>query len=363
MGPYFFIFFIVAVLALFHSDRDYRKNRDISAFFVFLTLTLLAGLRTSQVGADYLNYKSIFFEFKGVFDGGLKQVIEGDYFFEPGFAVLIVFIRTFTDSSISFFIMVAFVTSLINFFAVKKVTDFLLLSLLIFFSYDFFTNYMVAIRFGIATSFVFLVIFFLAQKRFIYSFSTICFAMTFHTAAVGMLLPFFMSFLKFKRWYIIVLTLGALVFGYLGLGKIILNSMLPGWVPRADSAEAYSANSQYGNSLGYLGFINVKYLLISVFLFIYWDLLKTRVRFFESICLFLLCAMIIRVGFHDLGFISGRVSALLGVVEIVIIPSAVVFLFKQKLVSFVFVFSYALIHLFFLLYVRGFSEYDFHGVL
>lgn len=348
---------MLSFLALIQMDRRYINCIQMNVFFSLVVLAVFSGFRSNQVGADYLSYQEMFYAFNGLFSGGLEQVLLGEYFFEPGFAFLIVLISTFIDNHILFFLIISIVTSLTMGVAIRKISLFPLLSILIFFSYDYFTNYMVAIRFGLAASLGLFVVYFLSKGKKFHSFLLILLAMAMHTAAIGLFLPFALSFFKFRRIYIIIAIVISLVFGYINLGGFFVSNFLPSWVPRAESVGVYSGSQLYGQSLGYLGFLNIKYLLISVVLFLYWKELKSKVYAFYPLVLFLISAMAIRIGMHDLGFIVGRVAGLLGLVEIILIPSIALCLINQKIVGYALVLIYALVHLMFLLFVRGYGEY------
>jgi hypothetical protein len=256
---YFTTFVVLSFLALVQMDKRYAKYIKLNSLVAFFILAIFAGLRSSEVGADYLSYQEIFYAFKDLFNGGIGQVLAGDYFFEPGFALLITIISSFTDSHIVFFLVISLLISLIMVISINKLSLFPLLSVLIFFSYDYFTNYMVAIRFGLAAALGLYVVYLLSQNKKKLAFVFILISMTIHTAAIGLFLPFVRSFFNFKRIDILAVLAVALIVGYVGLGSILINSVLPGWIPRAGSAEIYASSSMYGNSLGYLGFINIKY--------------------------------------------------------------------------------------------------------
>lgn len=101
MIPYFINFAVLSILSLFQLDQYGVLYRQFLLFIAMFGLTVFSGIRSSNVGADYNNYKEMFYEFQGAFDGSISQIFEFDqYFFEPGFAVFIVFVKTFTSSHV-----------------------------------------------------------------------------------------------------------------------------------------------------------------------------------------------------------------------------------------------------------------------
>jgi len=349
------MFFFTTALSLFSLDFKFSKYKNVLTFYLLLVLALIAGLRSSTAASDYSNYMAMFYLFD---NSGVAGVFSNEYFFEPGFAMLILLVRAVFENHISLFLIVAFISSLLMYFTIRRLTLFPCLAVLVFFSYDFFTNYMVAIRFGIAAALGLVVLIRLSENKKKQALLFIFIALSFHTAAIALFAPLFLTFLSLERRLFVFCIIVSIFIGYSGLGMTVFSTLLPSWIPRASSAEAYTSNDMYGNSLGFLGFINVKYLIISAIFCFKWSKLKSKMPHFEVVAIYLLCTTSIRVAFHDLGFITGRITALLGIVEIVIVPAIAFSVFKQKLLAVLLVVLYALTNLIFILWVRGFNEYS-----
>jgi len=355
---YFVVFILLALMALFSMEPKLRHYTGLLVALCLVVIAIFSGIRSGDVAADYESYKDIFSQFDGVFDGGFQQVLNDDYFFEPGFAFLIVIIKSFTANFVVFLILISLLTSFLLFFTLKKLTVFPVLAILIFYSYDFFTNYMVAIRFGLASTLGLFVLLQISNKKYTVAFILILISMTLHTAAIVLFLPYFLSFIKLKRSYVL-LTLGlALIMGYVEIGGVILNYFMLDWLPRVSSAEVYMNDESYGQSLSFLGMINLKYLILAFLTYIFWNKLSLKFKHFDMLVWFLLSTIILRIGFHELGFIIGRTSALLGIVEIIIVPLLFAIVFKNKLLCFIGVIVYALIHLLFVLFVKNYGAYS-----
>jgi hypothetical protein len=359
MIPYFLNFAVISVLALFQLDRYWLIRRKVLLFFSLFGLTIFSGLRSEKVGADYDSYKEFFYQFEGLFSGGLGQIFEFEkYFFEPGFAALIVVVRTFTDDNIVFFLVVSSVTSWLMAGSLLRLTPYPLLAVLVFYSYDFFTNYMVAIRFGIAVALSLYFIVFVSERRHGFAILSWVVACLFHTSALILFIPYVFSFFALRRINVIIATILALVIGSLELGTTIFTNLLPGFIPRAESAVTYIASSKYGESLGFLGFVNVKYLLIVFAVLFFWRRIFSSIPYFKMVLVFFVSGMLLRIAFHDVGFIIGRTSALLGTAEILLVPGIVLAIFGRSAISWLLLSYYSLIHLFFILMVRGYNEYS-----
>lgn len=355
---YIAFFLGLSILALIQLDKRLELTHPVVILLSLSILAVLAGLRTSDVGDDYSQYEKFFHSFDGVFGGGIEQVLSGEYYFEPGFALIITIVSEFTNNHVFFFIVIAFLTSFLMLAAVNRLSLYPLCSILIFFSYDYFTSYMVAIRFGLAAAIGLLVLYFIAENKRKVSIVYIFLALSVHMASVGLFIPWLLSFVKFKRSYILIMLLVSLVVGYFGMGGYFVNFFVPSWLPRYESSVIYSEHSSYGRSLGYLGLINLKYLFLTSVLYLYWERLRDDVPYFYTISMFLVIAAAIRIGFHDLGFVVGRVSALLALSEIIMIPAVFISLMKTKSQAYILIVFYAFMHLVMFLFIRGFSDYS-----
>lgn len=359
MIPYFAVFVALSLSSLLQLDRVIKYYKSLFLLLCFSVLAILAGVRSSSVGADYNNYRRFFEDFNGVLDGGIKQILDfNGYFFEPAFAGLIVFSKSLSSSHVFFFVLVSALTAILMLVGLRRLTAYPLLSLLVFYSYDFFTNFMVAIRFGVAVALTLFVLIFIAKRMHWASLFLIFSASLFHTSALVLIIPFLTSFLNLGRRALSFGFLGTLVVGYLGLGKSIFSALLPSFIPRADSVLAYISSSKYGETLGFFGLVNIKYIVLMFLTLAFWDRLIKRYRYFSVVALFLFWAVAFRVGLHGLGFIVGRVSALLGIVEIILVPWLCFSVLKSPLASWFLVLSYSFLHLLMILFLHGYTEYS-----
>lgn len=355
---YFLIFaFISTSFLIERGSRNLYISISFS-FIVALVLAFYAGLRAPDTGEDYGSYKLIFDSFDGITLGGISQVISFDYFFEPGFAFYIVFIKTFTYSYELFLFITALITCFVFFNASIKLTSLFLATWLIYFSYFFFTHGLVAIRFGLASCIALYAVCHLSVLNRGKAAIIASLAMLFHTSAIAIFLPILLSYVKVNRSKIVFLLFLSFCVGFLSLGEDIVRFILPSWLPRADSALNYIQSSQYGETLGFLGFINIKNLILSLLFLFSWKTLIARYEHARCLMLFFFVGTAIRLGFHDLGFIIGRISAILTFTEVFIFPMLAFSIFRFKVFAWLLVCAYSLFNLASMLFARGFGEYN-----
>lgn len=348
-------FFAFALMERSVRERYFTVYLSLSAIFF---LSLLAGLRTVRVGSDYSSYESIFHSFEGIANNGIQQVFAFDYFFEPGFALYIVIFKTFFSSAEGFFFLTALINCLILYLATRKLTPLVLAALSVYFSYLFFTHALTAIRYGIASSIGLHVLYQLSISKYKKAVFYTLLAMTMHTASVVLFAPILYKFLGLGKRTLILGFLFSFLMGAVGFGKSIFELILPGWLPRAESALNYVASGQYGDSLGFLGMVNLKNVLLCLLIFYFWRKCESKYQHFKWLSIFFVLGTCLRLAFHDLGFIIGRMSAFLTLTEVILFPMLMFTIFRWKVLSWASVCLYSLLNLVMLLHIRGFTPYE-----
>lgn len=354
---YFGFFAFVSAISFLCLDYRLTKAKYVLGILIVTCLAIFAGMRGEYVGSDYVNYKAYFYQFDSLFSGGFKQVIAFDYFFEPGFAFFISFVKIFTADHVVFFIVLSFSMLYIFLTAARKITSFYIISIFVYFCYLYFSHAFIAVRFGMASVIGLHCLIAVSERKNSKAFFLLVAALSFHTAAIALIVPLALSFFSIKRVHLGYGLLLSYVVGVFGLGKTVFLSALPSWVPRAESAAYYASDSQFGETLGLFGFINNKNAFILALGLFFWKHLITRVKYFETLMLFFFCGVTMRIAFHDLGFMISRLSALLTLVEVIILPAVIIHNIKQKLVAFLFLFLYSLMNIYMFIYVRGFPPY------
>lgn len=337
------------------QERYFTSYLSLCAIFF---LSILAGLRTARVGADYSSYEEIFYSFDGLANNGLQKVFNFDYFFEPGFAFYIVIFKTFFNSSEFFFFVTALINCILLYVATKKLTPLVLASLALYFSYLFFTHSLTAVRYGIACSIGLHVLYQLSEGRYKKAVFYTFLAMTIHTASLVLFAPFLYKLLKLGKRTLVFGLFSSFIMGAVGVGQSIIKFILPSWLPRAESALNYVDSGQYGDSLGFLGMINLKNALLCFLIFYFWRKCENKYQHFKWLSIFFVLGACLRLAFHDLGFIIGRMSAFLTLTEVILFPMLMFTIFRWKVLSWVSVCLYALLNLVMLLHIRGFTPYE-----
>ncbi|SFA42241.1 EpsG family protein [Pedobacter suwonensis] len=211
----FTLFLFLSFLALFEI-KD--KNTEILVFmFCSLLLILFAGFRGEGMDRDYANYKEIF----------LNLTENSTYYVEPGFIIITKVVNFFSGTAVLLFLLFAILAVTIKSYAISKLSDFLFVSLLIYFSNIYILNELTQIRAGVASGLLLLSIVPLQAKKN-YKFFLIAFtAVLFHLTSLVLFLIWFLDTDKINKkvWFIIIpLSYIAL---FIGLSPIDLYKLIP----------------------------------------------------------------------------------------------------------------------------------------
>ncbi|PHR95114.1 MAG: hypothetical protein COA80_11250, partial [Leeuwenhoekiella sp.] len=243
-------------------------------------------------------------------------------------------------------------------FSIKKLTPLVLVSLTLYFSYLFFAHALIAVRYGIASAIGLYVLYQLSSNRYRNAMFYTLVAMTMHTASIVLFAPILFKALSLGRKTLVSGFFLSFIMGAVGLGQSIVKFILPSWLPRAESALNYVGSGQYGESLGFLGMINLKNSLLCLLIFYFWRKCESKYHHFKWLSIFFILGTCLRLAFHDLGFIVGRMSAFLTLTEVILFPMLMFTIFRWKVLSWVSVCLYAFLNLFMLLHIRGFTPYE-----
>ena len=216
--------FVVAILILFIAlsflsiIKIIDKNTEVIIVVCFsVMLIILAGFRGDGIDKDYQNYKEIFQSLGG----------KTNYFIEPGFVVITKLVRLFSGTYSLLFLIFALLSVVIRVYGISKLSNYLFVSLLIYFCNTFIQQEVTQIRAGIASGLFLLSLLPLQKKNNVQFFAIAILAVLFHYTALVLFLVWFLDTEKvnLKVW-VFILPLSYL-FLYIGLSPINLYKFIP----------------------------------------------------------------------------------------------------------------------------------------
>lgn len=332
------IFLILSILALF---EPYKKKIEHSIVGAIGFLFILTAVFRSETIRDYKEYVNMFRNYD-------------QYIVEPSFKFLSWFVGLFSESHLILFAIYACVGISIKLYAIKRLSNLVFLSILVYFSLLFTFHDLIQMRMGVAGAFFLLSIKPLYERKFLQFIGLIGLASLFHISALAYLVLWFINPKK-PNWVIIYLLIPiSFIIGMLGINFF---TMIP--IPFIrEKIELYMAlqeKGMYDKITIFNPRILFKCLIYSLFLL--------RMKIIEEKSpYFILAISIYAIGiscyplFSFLPVASNRLSELFFPVEIVLIPF-LTYMFKPLYLSRLLIILITFTNLFYLLYWTDIFDY------
>jgi hypothetical protein len=183
------IFLLLSGLTIL--DLVKTKYKNLIFILIGVVLFIVAGFRPAYADRDYDNYIDFFDQ----------NLTFGDSIVEPSFILISIIIHKFLFAKPIFvFIIYAFIAICLKLLAIKQLSKFQFISLLLYFSYLFILQDMTQIRAGVATAFLLLCIKPLYERNLWRFFLFGSLAILFHYSAIIVLPLWFFNSQKINRW-------------------------------------------------------------------------------------------------------------------------------------------------------------------
>jgi len=221
--PYFFLLLSVCFIEnLKKKFKNYRIFNFSLSLAIFLSLSLFAGLRASQVGTDTNGYLNSFFYYNS---NSLNEVFTSQSTVEIGYRILQYFLKLLTNKD---YVFLTFMSAFVLFFqlrAIRLLSKNNLVSIFVFICFGIYTFSFNGLRQGIAAAVFMFSFYFILNKKFYHFLALIIFGSLFHKSIL-VVIPFYFLFLKkFNSKLIFVLLLGSIILS-LGISRMLLFSSI-----------------------------------------------------------------------------------------------------------------------------------------
>ncbi|WP_396586890.1 EpsG family protein [Bermanella sp. R86510] len=196
---YSFTFLSLITVSLFNLDSKIKFNQLLIFFVLFFVLMML-GLRLG-VGADYYSYERIFLAIGdtskyGFFIYSLSESTP----VETGFALLMSFAKTLTDSYEVFVFIFALISVIPKYYIFKRLSPFIAVSFLIYFSDEWFWKDLSGARASFSAALLLLSVLFVKERQPFRFVLTIMFATWFHSFSI-IALPLYWVIYFNSTWF------------------------------------------------------------------------------------------------------------------------------------------------------------------
>ena len=288
-------------------------------------MVITAGFRDGRADRDYENYEMLYSNYQQI------SVL----LVEPTFVLLSSIVKNFFDNKVVFlFVLYAFLGVTVKFCAIKQLSQFCYLSILVYLSNYFLLHEMTQIRAGVAAGFLLFSIKPIYDRNLFKFLFFVIIAFCFHFSSIVFLPFYFLSSKRISVIFYVALLFITYILHFLNIHFTSLLYLIP-----ADNLQfKLEANKKLiDNSLqaGVNVFNTLQVMRILFSFFFLWkrDLIIAKNKYFFillKIYFFALCAMVI---FSDIPTFAVRTSELLGVVEIILFPMIIYTIKEQKIAA------------------------------
>lgn len=332
-----YLFFIVFIILWFNTNFI-SKTKLANTFFVLsgVLLFLIAGLRSDDVTLDYGGYIDYY---NDVITDSFSRV-------EPSFILISQLVNYIFDDVLYLFIIYAFLGVSLKYIAINHLSNHKFHSIFIYFSYFFLLLEMTQIRVGVAAGFLLLCIRPIHERKIFQFLIFSLLAFFFHYSALVVLLLYFLKSEDInKKVYFSLIPLGYIIY-FFDINLFFLLDFLQIDLIQI-KRESYST---YDNDINLFNYVYLSRIILASLLLFNIKLIKEKNDYAILLIKIYFISLFIFSAFASIPGMSSRVSELLLIVEIILIP-CLIYVFKNKVVANFVIFIIAFVHLYFSIFI------------
>lgn len=333
------LFVVIILLSLFFDrslveDEKRVRVKMTCVYILSFILVVFSGFRDSEHFMDYENYVNYF-------DGFNENV-------ELSFVLISNIVKSFFDDSTALFVIYALLGVLLKIVAFKTINkDYIFLIMAMYLVNFYILQELTQIRVGVASAFLLLAIKPIYERKLWQFLVLITFATFFHYSALVLAPLYFLNGEKItkKKWVLLIPTAYMLYFFNINLTQLVqfipINSIQALYEMYVDSLDFWEFDGV--NVFNLLIFLRCS---IAIFFVYNTDKLIESNRYFIIMLKIYILGIFAFVSLTDIPVLSFRISELLFIVEIVLIPMFI-YLFNEKRLSYFIPLSLGAIFLYF----------------
>jgi hypothetical protein len=306
MWFYFLIFLFLAFFCIINI----RQKKFIS-WVIIVLLALIAGF-SGSISKDHDNYIAAY-----------DQVVSGIYITDISFVLITRIIDLLFHNSRFMFLTYAILGVVLKIAGIKRLTELWFYSILVYFSLFYFLHEMTQIRAGVAAAFVLLSIPYI-QERNLFKF-LICagIAIFFHFSAFALLPFYFLKNEKVELWYYFLIPIGYILYfanANMALVAKIINVDII-------TLRYSQIKGMIAQPINIFNVVMISRYLFSAILLWKWKYLKEKNQYAVLLIKFYILSCFLFIALADVPVVAFRVSELIAIVEIIVIPF-LIYLFR-----------------------------------
>ncbi|WP_299285191.1 EpsG family protein [uncultured Mucilaginibacter sp.] len=323
---------VFLVLAIFNAYTYFRKFPKIGYVISIVVLIIIAAFRPSSCCADYGTYIEYYNDISNI----------PFTFLEPTFFAIVWLSNIIFKSPIGIFIIYSMLGVSIKGFALTRLTKYYQVSLILYFGSFFLLEEMTQIRVGVAAAILLLSIPYIQEKKPLKFFPLVFVGFLFHYSLIIFAFFYFLNPAKINKYIYITAIFAVFVATIFGLNFIsILQLLKLGFLTQ--KIETYQMLLEQGMFGGITLLNPLLFLRIAILIFfiINYEALLLRNKYSLTVTKIYAFSIFSFILLSPLPVLAGRVSQLLGVVEILIVPYSI-YILKPKYASILLVVFFAI---------------------
>jgi len=311
-------FYLVFLLLLSYALID-RKDQSKVIYYLFgITLIIFAAFRAEGIDNDYKGY----IEYYDTITNGQILIVE------PSFMALSYAVKYIFNNVFFIFLFYALLGGTLKLIAIRQLTELKFLTLLVYFSSYFLLFEMTQIRAGVAAGALLLCIKPMQERR-LGKFLLFAFiAFLFHYSALVIFPLYFISPNKINTKLYLALVPAAYIMYFLRIDIFSLINYLPIGLIQA-KISSYSFYAEQDASINLFNVIQIFRCFVALIFIWKWELLLRHNAYAILLIKIYILGLFVFVAFANIPGISSRISELLLVVEIILIPF-IFYICKEK---------------------------------
>lgn len=328
----FLVFALISISSYFDTSGD--QLNKIALFITSIFLISIAGFRTPGIDRDYLQYVHLLLN-------------EERAYMEPTFKFLSYSLKSvFTNPTLPFFLIYAIIGIGIKLNAIKNLSNFWLLSVVVYFSYSFILHDLTQIRVGAALGFIMLSLPALYERNLIKFLAFVTLATMFHYSAVITSILWFITPLSINKWlYSSMIIISYLIVRYIEAAVIYVFNFFP----EVFQARALNYDGDFEEILNIFNTWQLMRCGISIVLVLFADKFLAYNKYALLLIKIYVLGTSIYVLLSSNPSFAGRFSDIFFVFDILTLP-LLVYLFRYQLIGKLLVIAIASTYIFMNLY-------------
>jgi hypothetical protein len=327
-----FLYYLIFIILVFFVVLN-KEGGKIGFFFSGTLLFAIAGFRPAGIDNDYAGYVTYY---QDIASGLIVAV-------EPTFLFISSCVKYFFNNPAYLFVIYAGLGISLKFYAIDHLTKLKALTIVVYFSGFFLLHEMTQIRVGVAAGLLLLCIEPIRERNLWKFLLLASLAFLFHFSAIVIFPLYFLSPTKFNNKVYVVLIPGAYLLNFLKIDLFAFVNLIPIQLIQT-KVGSYSFYAEEDNTINLFNYLHLSRCMLACLMAWKWkNIMEHNLNGILLVKIYII-SLFMFVALSSVPGISSRISELLQIVEIILLPF-IIYIFREKGMASIFVVIIGLIFL------------------